>query len=129
MKLFHAGESTLSHPVYGYVHDAYHVEPNQCGEGQPGSGLLYRFTEKQSTLRRTVVHAIALDEAAYVGTWALHSDENSHTLTNGQRCWTLTLHEGRAEHLSLVSGHGRRWDVIKENDTYTLQRIASHDPS
>ncbi|HEV7350888.1 heparinase II/III domain-containing protein [Telluribacter sp.] len=123
LRLFHLGTSTLSHPVYGYVHDAYHVEPNQRGEGKPGSGLVYRFTEKESHTHRTVVHALALDDSATIGGWKLESAGNSHTLTNGKHTWTLHLQDGMANNMLMVSGHGRRWDVIQEQGTYSLQRV------
>ncbi len=124
MRLFHTGEATLAHPVYGYVHDAYHVEPNQRGEGKPGSGLVYRFTEKESKSSRTVVHALALDDSAFLQYWELLIDGTRYTLTNGQRIWTLKLHDEKANRLSMESGHGRRWDVVKqENNQYELTRI------
>lgn len=128
MKLFHTGNGRIGHPVYGYVHDAYHVEPNQYGEGKPGSGLLYRWTETAPAITRTVVHAIALDEAILLDRWQLRQEENAFTLANGQKQWTLVLQDETASHLSLISGHGRRWDVIRqENDTYALNRIVAND--
>ena len=96
MKLFHqpiepgvAGQ--IGHPVYGYVHDAYHVEPNQYGEGKPGSGLLYRWTEAAPVATRTMVHAIALDDAVRLDAWQLTTEENAFTLSNGQKQWTLIV--------------------------------------
>ncbi|WP_375444739.1 heparinase II/III family protein [uncultured Fibrella sp.] len=126
MKLFHGGTGRIGHPVYGYVHDAYHVEPNQYGEGKPGSGLLYRWTEAAPTAARTVVHAIALDTASLLHQWTLAQDENVFTLTNGQKKWTLRIHDEAAHQLSLLSGHGRRWDVLNEAGQYTLKRISDH---
>ena len=118
MKLFHCGSGLSGHPVYGYVHDAYHVEPNARGEGQPGSGLLYRWTEKAPAQSRTVVHAIALDEAHRLDAWQLISAENSHTLTNGTKQWTLETADNA---FRLVSGHGRVWTVTNQNDQWKLQ--------
>lgn len=126
MKLFHAGGGTVSHPVYGYVHDAYHVEPAQLGEGRPGSGLLYRWTEAAPLATRTVVHAIALDEAIFVDRWQLRADQHSFTLSNGQQQWTLTVQDESARGFSLLSGHGPRWDVRHEADQYTLKRMPDH---
>ncbi|WP_338869129.1 heparinase II/III family protein [Spirosoma sp. SC4-14] len=123
MKLFHLGAGQLGHPVYGYVHDAYHVEPNQYGEGKPGSGLLYRFTEAAPAAARTVVHAIALDEAILLDRWHLQQEENTFTLSNGQKQWTLIVQDEATCHLSLLSGHGRRWDVVPQDTTYSLIRI------
>ena len=122
MKLFHTGGATLGHPVYGYVHDAYHVEPSGRGEGRPGSGLVYRWTEAAPVRSRTVVHAIALDDAHRLDAWQLLSNGNSHTLTNaagvpGTKQWTLET----GDSFRLVSGHGRVWTVANQNDQWTLQ--------
>lgn len=123
MQLFHVGEASLAHPVYGYVHDAYHVEPNHHGEGKPRSGLVYRFTEKESKSSRTVVHAIALDDSAFLNGWQLKSNGNRHTLTNDLHTWTLTLHDGKADQLSMESGRGGRWNIVKKDDLYSLHRV------
>ncbi|SOD99382.1 heparinase II/III domain-containing protein [Spirosoma fluviale] len=128
MKLFHCGRGKIGHPVYGYVHDAYHVEPNQYGEGKPGSGLLYRWTESAPATTRTVLHAIALDDAIVLDRWALTEEGNAFTLSNGQKKWTLIVQDEEANQLSIVSGHGRRWDVLRqENDTYSLNRIVANE--
>ncbi|MVM36727.1 hypothetical protein GO730_02030 [Spirosoma sp. HMF3257] len=123
MKLFHLGQGKIGHPVYGYVHDAYHVEPNQYGEGKPGSGLLYRFTEAAPAATRTVVHAIALDDSIVLDRWQLQQAENAFTLFNGQKQWTLIVQDEAANHLSLISGHGRRWDVVPQDTMYSLIRV------
>ena len=108
------------------MHDAYHVEPNQYGEGKPGSGLLYRWTETGPVTSRTVVHAIALDEATAVHRWQLNVVDNSFSLSNGEKKWTLLVKDEAANQLSIVSGHGRRWDVLNEAGQYSLKRITDH---
>lgn len=117
MKLLHTAGGTLGHPVYGYVHDAYHVEPAGRGEGRPGSGLLYRWTETQPAERRTVVHAIALDDAWQIDGWQLVQKENAYTLTNGSKRWTLET-DGT---FRVVSGHGRVWTVDQQDNQWALQ--------
>lgn len=121
MKLFHVGDGTpggsaLSYPVYGYVHDAYHVEPNARGEGKPGSGLLYRWTETAPDHRRTVVHAIALDEAHRLDAWQLVQEANRYTLTNGMEQWTLEI----GDSFRLTSGDGQVWTVSNQDKLWTL---------
>ena len=126
MKLFHTGGGVIGHPVYGYVHDAYHVEPDGRGEGRPGSGLLYRWTEKEPAQSRTVIHAIALDDAILLDRWQLQADTDSFTLSNGQKQWTLAIQDEVASQFSLISGHGRRWDVLNEAGQYALKRMPDH---
>jgi hypothetical protein len=117
MKLFQAGENTLSFPVYSYVHDAYHVEPNQLGEGKPGSGLLFRHTEKEKKLYRTVVHCIALDEPAFIDSWDMITEGNKHILTNGSMKWTITVQDNNIEFLTITSGKNASW-IIVETEVY-----------
>jgi hypothetical protein len=95
-------------------------------EGKPGSGLLYRFTETAPVSTRTVVHAIALDDAISLDHWVLQTKANLFTLTNGQKKWTLAVQDEAANQLSLISGHGRRWDIRHEAGQYTLNRMPDY---
>ena len=82
MKMFHLGKnSSLGGPNYAYVHDAYHPLPQQPGEGAPGSGMLFNWTEKTPSTEKTTVHAIAVDEYGIVSGWHLKEPgENSCAL-------------------------------------------------
>ena len=122
LKLWAGGAVTGGFPVYGYVHDAYHVEPAQRGEGRPGSGLVFRFTEKTALQTRTVVHALALDTAEALDAWSMETSTGPFTLTNGQRKWTLALPDAEADSLTLTSGHGRRWAIQPVGNAYQLVR-------
>ena len=122
MKLFHGGNGAWSFPVYGFLHDAYHPEPNQLGEGRSGDSFLFRFTEKEKSHARTVVHAIALDTPDSLENWQLEVHENRYTLKSDTRQWTLQLNDDRANSFSMISGHGRQWDVQKKDDLYELTR-------
>lgn len=123
MKLFHGGKGTWSYPVYAYLHDAYHPEPHQLGEGHSGSALLFRFTEKERQTARTVVHAIALDEPDLLDRWQLKVEANGYTLQSDTRKWTLQLLDEKAEAFSLISGHGRKWDVGLQGGQYHLKKV------
>lgn len=120
MKLFHGGSGSFSYPVYGFLHDAYHPEPNQLGEGKSGNALVFRFTEGQKLTTRTVVHAIALDEPDLLTNWNLQATENSFTLQSDTRKWTLNIKD--KNWFSMVSGHGRTWDIVNENEKFVLKR-------
>ncbi len=120
MKLFHGGNGAWSFPVHGFLHDAYHTEPNQLGEGVSGSSLLFRFTEKQSDTSRCVIHAIALDEPNLLVNWQLQIENNQYTLKSDTRQWTLKLNDTNL--FSIISGHNRQWDVEKQDTQYSLKR-------
>ena len=119
MKLFHGANGAWSYPVYGFLHDAYHPEPNQQGEGASGDSLLFRFTEKEKVADRIVVHAIALDEPDLLKNWQFEQEGNQFTLKSDTRKWTLQLNNDT--NFSMISGHGRKWNVNKIDDTYQLK--------
>ena len=123
MKIFSSGDTNLGFPVYGYVHDAYHVEPNQPGEGRPGSGLLFRHTEKQSKQSRTVVHAIALDDPSGIDSWKMQRNGAICTLTNEKQTGILSfadLESGNFE----IEFDQKKWLVFKSEDgKFFLKRV------
>ncbi len=110
LKLFHSGNGALGYPAYGYMHDAYHVKPAQTGEGRPGSGLVFRFTEKASAPTRTVVHTIALDTPERLEEWKIKQDNDYITLESPGETWTLNF--AGDSFLSLTSG-GNTGRVIR----------------
>jgi len=120
MKLFHGGNGSFSFPVYGFLHDAYHPEPNQSGEGSSGDSFVFRFTEKEKLATRTVVHAIALDEPNALINWNLEAINNNYTLKSDTKNWTLQLNDN--DSFSMISGHGRTWEITKDGDEYKLKR-------
>ena len=120
MKLFHGGNGSFSFPVHGFLHDAYHPEPNQLGEGRSGDSFVFRFTEKEKLATRTVVHAIALDEPNALINWNLEAINNNYTLKSDTKNWTLQLNDN--DSFSMISGHGRTWEITKEGDEYKLKR-------
>jgi Heparinase II/III-like protein len=121
MKLFHGGTGAWAFPVHGFLHDAYHPEPNQLGEGHSGSSLLFRFTEKTSQNTRMVVHAIALDTPELLENWHFEQENNQFTLKSDTRKWSLVLHDDTA--FSLISGHGRTWRVAQSGEKYDLIKL------
>jgi hypothetical protein len=91
LKLKHFGGGQMSGPVYAHVHDAYHPLPAQRGEGQPGSGLLMRWTESAPATDRSVVHAIALDNHATILGWSISGERDAFILDgpDQREKWTL----------------------------------------
>ena len=125
MKLFHGGNGSFSYPVHGFLHDAYHPEPNQLGEGSSGDSFVFRFTEKEKLTTRTVVHAIALDEPNALIEWNLAIKDNNYTLKSDTKNWTLKVNGAAAaadDSFSMISGHGRTWEIKQEGDKYKLER-------
>ncbi len=121
LQLFHAGDARPAGPVYAYVHDAYHPEPNRPGEGKPGSGLLYRWTEAQPRENRLVVHAFAMDRYGLADQWQFTGGPHRYGLTNGRESWTLQTDEGNGLYLSLESISGDRWQCRETEGVFQLR--------
>ena len=118
MKLFHGGSGSFAFPVYGFLHDAYHPQPNQLGEGRSGSSLVFRFTEKENQKTRIVVHAIALDEANLLEKWQFEQNNKQFVLKNDTEHWTLQMNENLD--FSIISKENIVWDLKKMEEKYEL---------
>ncbi|QDK81913.1 hypothetical protein EXU85_26215 [Spirosoma sp. KCTC 42546] len=99
LKLWHIGQGTLAGPVYGYLHDAYHPEPAQQGEGQPGSGLVFRHTAAQKATSIHQLHVLAADDLAAIDRW--QAETGNQTWTISKPGFTSQLTGSYANKLSL----------------------------
>ncbi|MDO1449673.1 heparinase II/III family protein [Rhodocytophaga aerolata] len=120
LKIFHGGDAKMSGPVYGYVHDAYHPEPNQVGEGKPGSGLLYRFTEKQPDTSRIMIHAFAFDAYGAINKWAFSSQSTTCQLSNGNETWQIEIGNGSALQIEIINRHQKKWQLQEVEKEFTF---------
>lgn len=120
LKVFHGGDAKMSGPVYSYVHDAYHPEPNQVGEGKPGSGLLYRFTEKQPNTSRIVVHAFAFDAYGALNTWEFTGHTTTYQLSNGNETWQIETNNGYALQVEITDKHQKKWQLQEAEKEFTF---------
>jgi hypothetical protein len=111
MKIFHGGEGNWQFPVYGFLHDAYHPEPNQQGEGRSGDAYLFRFIENQRFAERLVVHAIALDDADNIEQWHFEKNNGSFILKNEKETWTLNIKDNNKNVFSIKSNTFKKWEV------------------
>ncbi|GAB3643794.1 heparinase II/III domain-containing protein [Spirosoma arcticum] len=111
----------LSGPVYGYLHDAYHPEPAQLGEGKPGSGLLFRFTDAQNVQTINRMHVIVVDDSAFVDDWQLTPDPEGLTVAKGGT--TVALYQSGTDALSfrLVVG-GTDYSITEDENGFALKR-------
>ena len=121
LKLFHGGSGAWGFPVYGFLHDAYHPEPNQLGEGKSGDSLLFRFSEYEKLTTRTVVHAIALDKPGRLENWRFEKNRNSYTMEGDMEQWTLQADNN--ESFSLLSGQGGKWQIERDGEKFSLKTV------
>ncbi|MBC8154474.1 MAG: heparinase II/III family protein [Bacteroidetes bacterium] len=111
----------LSGPVYAYLHDAYHPEPAQLGEGKSGSGLLFRFTDGSNAHTINRMHVIVADDAALMSNWQLRQDPEGITVAKGGTA--VAVHQPDADTLSfrlLVDSAG--YSIMETESGFTLKK-------
>ncbi len=121
LRMWHLGAATLNGPVYGYLHDAYHPEPAQPGEGRPGSGLLFRFTDGQNAQTITRLHVIVADEAALVDGWQLWQTGSQIGLTREETSLSIDGEYSSQLNLSLYF-NGVAYRINEGETGFSLKR-------
>lgn len=118
LKLKHFGGGQMSGPIYANVHDAYHPLPAQRGEGQPGSGLLMRWTEAAPATARTVIHALCFDDPAAILGWSLIGGHDTFSLAGpeGREKWSLHPSADGTDLRVEESVTGQTYRVVREAD-------------
>lgn len=138
LKLWHTAGGRFRGPIYGYLHDAYHPEPNQLGEGRPGSGLLCRWIESESRTERLTVHALAFDDVGRLDRWQVECvkrNDNAAAITissdsrlvggSNEGC-RLEVHSDAPLHLVLRSGSGAdTWQLCEREGRFSLETISN----
>ncbi len=122
MKLFSLSGGRVTR-TWAHVHDAYHTQPGQMGEGRPGSGHLLHWREPNATTERMTLHAIALDGYGEVARWHLRSEANRHGLESagGTVLWTvestpqrITIREEKAGRVYHLTDNGQDvWSLVR----------------
>ncbi len=120
LSVFHGNNCQLNGPVYSYAHDAYHPEPNRPGEGKPGSGLLYRWTEIQPQKIRCAVHAFIFDDDGQMHPWKFENTDASYILRKKNEFVSLSF-EG-IENLSIrIETHEKhQWHLTQKDQHFQL---------
>ena len=118
LSIFHGDDSQLTGPVYGYVHDAYHPEPNRPGEGKPGSGLLYRWTEKQAQKSRCTVHAFVFDQTEQMDQWEFEKIDTSYILRKKNEYCCLRIEDEKNLSIHLETQENFQWKLQEKNQQF-----------
>ncbi len=126
MKLFHLGGGQPVKMQNAIIHDRYHPEPGQRGEGRPGSGLGYSWKEQEPVRERTVVHAIAVDSYGRVAGWHLREDAEGPMLESPDKRvrWQLSVCPDATAMQIREQGADRTWRVQAANGHWTLDKVS-----
>lgn len=123
LKLFHLAGGRLNGPIYAYLHDAYHPEPDRLGEGRPGSGWLFRWIEPGAREFRLAVHAVALDDAGLIDRWEAAANDGTYSLACDEVRWTLAVDSAEPLSLRLRSDNsGQTWQLVERDGGWKLTR-------
>lgn len=77
VKILHAPQSSaFMGPLFSVMHDHYHPEPAQPGEGRPGSAYLFRWTSAVATQQAVYVHLFLLDASHNIDRWQIQVAED-----------------------------------------------------
>jgi hypothetical protein len=123
LKMIHLADGRLNGPVYAYVHDAYHIEPNRSTEGRPGSGMLYRWLEPSARNTRVVVHAFLMDDAGLIHRRTAVRQNDAYAVSGDEESWRLegvALGEG-FDLLLRRRSDGRAWRVRECGESWSLE--------
>ena len=120
LKLIADGIGILSGPVYGHMHDAYHVKPNQLGEGASGSGLIFRTTAVNNETDIFSSHVIIADDAKEIIRWNYSKTGSGFVLEKDNDVYSLNFLQ--QDPLKLELKKGNKLTVITQlEDDYFLQ--------
>jgi hypothetical protein len=116
MRLAHGANGRFNGPVYAVMHDAYHPEPNQRGEGHCGSGMLYRWIEPEARIERVAVHTIAVDDYGLVARWKLDREGATYSVAGDRDRFRLKLASENTLDLSLGDeSAARSWRLTEKS--------------
>ena len=111
VRVFHGSRnSAFMGPLYSLMHDHYHPEPAQKGEGRPGSSLVFRWTGSEPTLGTDCLHLFLMDSSADIDRWTVVERESGIAVeAPGARSnYLVTSKEiGGAFSLEVTSGNER----------------------
>ena len=117
LTLTHTSDGRLNGPVYGVMHDVYHPEPNQQGEGHSGSGMIYRWIEPEPRQSRLVVHAIAVDDYGLIGGWRTEKIDDAVSLASPTQKWNLSIDSEIPLQVTLQGeDKSHSWELIEKTD-------------
>ena len=85
VKFFTFGDMSMSQR-WGFVHDYYHPQPNQAGQGKEGSAYIFDYTSKEFALEHINVHAVVMSDTETIRGWHIKRRDDAIVVTSpGER--------------------------------------------
>ena len=122
IRIVHASRhSAFMGPLYSFMHDHYHPEPAQKGEGRPGSSLIFRWTGAEPTLQADCLHLFLLDSSGDIDRW---------TVEEGASGITVEAPGGRRNYVIATGQIGGTFslDVTSANDRLCSLEASGRNP-
>jgi hypothetical protein len=124
LRVFHMADGRLGGPVYAYIHDLYHPEPDSPGEGHSGSGMLYRWLEPAGREFRVAVHAFAVDDYGLIDGWTARRDGSRYHVERHGTGWTLDVASETPLGLAVRSSAGSAWRLDEREGNISFEAIS-----
>jgi hypothetical protein len=124
LRVFHMADGRLGGPVYAYIHDLYHPEPDSPGEGHSGSGMLYRWLEPAGREFRVAVHAFAVDDYGLIDGWTARRDGSRYHVERHGTGWTLDVASETPLGLVVRSSAGSAWRLDEREGNISFEAIS-----
>ncbi len=85
VKFFTFADMSMSQR-WGFVHDYYHPQPNQAGQGKEGSAHIFDYTSKEFALEHINVHAVVMSDTETIRGWHIKRHDDAIVVTSpGER--------------------------------------------
>lgn len=110
LAFLHAGPARIAPTVHGFVHDAYHPEVGQLGEGASGSGRIVQLREPGAATERTAINALVFADSSGLSSCTVSADEDYVQVRDPRWTWHLHVAPG-SRRVSLHRDDGKRWTI------------------
>ena len=81
--------ANLNGPSYAFVHDAYHTLPGQFCEGESGSGMAFRFSDRKASRESVTLYKITLGEGPCV--WEISVEDRIKVTSPEGKTYSIPL--------------------------------------
>ena len=85
VKFFTFGDMSMSQR-WGFVHDYYHPQPNQAGQGKEGSAYIFDYTSSEFAVEHINIHVIVMSDTETIRGWHIKRHDDDIVVTSpGER--------------------------------------------
>lgn len=91
VKFFTFGDMLMSQR-WGFVHDYYHPQPNQAGQGKEGSSYIFDYTSSEFAVEHINIHVIVMSDTETIRGWHIKRRDEAIVVTSPGEREAIRLH-------------------------------------